>query len=224
MRKVLIVEDDNNIQMIITDFFLAEGFVVDIACDGKDAIEKFDNSYSIVILDVMLPKIDGWYVLKHIRKTSDVPVIMLTAKSEEEDKLTGYDLKADGYITKPFSPRVLVAKAKILMERVEGTIIKEGKEIIKGIITIYESTRRVIVKDVETILTPKEFNLLCYLVKNEDIVLERDTILNAIWGYDYYGDIRVVDTYIKKLRKSLGEGSKFINTIHGVGYRFKVIK
>ncbi|WP_432662141.1 response regulator transcription factor [Wukongibacter baidiensis] len=222
-KNILLVEDEPRLREIVSDYFKVEGFSIYEAVDGKEAMDIFEESkISLVILDIMLPKLDGWTVCRRIRKTSDVPIIMLTARSEEDDMLMGYELGADDYVTKPFSPKVLVAKAKILLKRVGGPKEKADNMIRIGAIEINKLSYNVRLDNNTIDLAPKEYELLVYMIENKGIVLSRENILNRIWGYDYYGDLRTVDTHIKKLRSKLGDRSKYIRTIIKAGYKFEV--
>ncbi len=217
-QKVLIVEDEARMRILISDYLKREGFEILEAGDGQEALDVFEqNDVDIVVLDIMLPKYDGWAVCRNIRKSSNVPVVMLTARSEESDELFGFELGADEYITKPFSPKILVARIKALLSRTSPI---SNDEIIMGAIVIDTSAHIVSVDGQRTELTPKEYELLIYLVKNKDIALSREQILDSVWGYDYYGDLRTVDTHIKRLRMKLGESSSRIQTVRGIGYRF----
>ncbi|ATD56230.1 DNA-binding response regulator [Clostridium chauvoei] len=220
MKNILIVEDELRIRFLLRDYFLKEGFHIIEASDGDEGIQAFSNNkIDLVILDIMMPKIDGITVLETIREASNVPVILLTAKGEEEDKLFGYEMGADDYITKPFSPKVLIAKVKALLKRtseVEDTINKDFNGLI-----INKLSHEVKIDGNIINLSPKEFELITYLADNEGIALSRDNILDHVWGLDYYGDIRTVDTNIKRLREKLGDKSNFIVTVRGSGYRFE---
>lgn len=224
-KRILLVEDEERMRILISDYFKREGYTIFEAANGVEAIKAFEKEKAdIIILDIMMPFMDGWDVCKIIRKTSNVPIILLTAKSEEDDKLLGYDLGADDYITKPFSPKLLVAKVKALLKRTE--IPQDAKEEVfdmDGLI-IDELSHVVKVHDNEIILTPKEYDLLLFLVKNKGIALTRDRILDSVWGIDYYGDTRTVDTNIKRLREKLGDKSELISTVRGSGYKFEVKK
>lgn len=221
--SILIIEDEKNIRKIIADYFKAENYQVVEACDGKEGIEKFQaEQIDLIILDIMMPKLDGWTVCRRIRQQSDTPIIILTARTEEDDELMGFELKADDYVKKPFSPAVLIARAKILLSRKKVLLHKEQDEIIKQGIIIHKLSREVYIDKEKIELTPKEFDILCYLVEHESIVFSRDKILNHIWGYDFMGDTRVVDNHIKKLRKALKDKSYYIRTVFGVGYKFEV--
>jgi len=223
MNKILVIEDEVKIQNIIKDFFEQEGFQTTIASDGYEGWMTFeDGNFDLVILDVMMPEMDGWSVCKRIRKISDVPIIMLTARGEEDDKLMGFELRADDYVTKPFSPKVLVARAKMLLSRTHGTVLGSDNILDAGPIQLHKGYRRVTIDDNEIKLQPKEYEILLLFMENIDHVFSRDQLLSKIWDYEYGGDTRVVDTQIKKLRKSLGDRSHYIRTIFGVGYKFEV--
>ena len=206
---------------LVKDFLLRKGFTVLEAANGEEAIDVFfsDNSINLVILDVMMPKLDGWEVLKEIRKVSKVPVIMLTAKGREEDELLGFDLGVDEYISKPFSPKILVARVEALLRRSN----QMGEEQIKeGGIVLDLSAHSVLVDGKSIDLSFKEFELLAYFMRNKNVALSREMILNHVWNYDYYGDARTIDTHVKKLRNKLGEKGSYIKTIWGMGYKFEV--
>ena len=218
MKKILLVEDELRIRRITKDFLVEEGFKVVEAEDGRDAIEKFnEEDFDLVFLDVMLPKIDGWSVLREIRKNSNILVMMLTARADDSDQIFGYQLKADDYLTKPFNPDILIARVNALLRR---TIIEEKSELSFGNITINEKQFKVFINDTDVELTKKEFEMFKYLTENKGNVLTREQILNRVWGYDYYGDYRVVDNHVKRLRKKLD--NDYIETVRGVGYRFEV--
>ncbi len=222
-RSILLIEDEKRMREILVDYFKREDFTILEAADGREALEVFEaQPVHLVILDIMIPEIDGWSVCKRIRRESGVPIIMLTARSDEEDKLMGYELGADDYMTKPFSPKVLVAKAKTLLKRAEGNVLAENSTIRIDEIEINKAARRVKVGDEAIELAPKEFDLLVYLVENRDMVLTREQILKHVWGYDYYGDLRTIDTHIKKLRSKLRNQAGHIGTINRIGYRFEV--
>jgi len=224
MRKVLIVEDEKRIRDVIGDYFKVAEYEVLNAEDGKIALEVFENNeVDIVILDIMMPELDGWSVCKRIRKKSDVPIIFLTSRSDEDDKLMGFEFGADEYVTKPFSPKVLVARSNALLDRLERSkgIVKE--EISAGSIIVNIAGQQVTLDGERITLAPKEYELLIYMIRNQGIVLSREKILEKVWGYDYFGDDRAVDTHIKKLRKALGVYSKYIHTILRAGYKFEVI-
>ena len=220
---VLVIEDEDNIRKIISDYFRVEGFKVIEAPNGKEGIERFEEEkIALIILDIMMPELDGWTVCRRIRKKSDVPIIILTARTEEDDELMGFELKADDYVKKPFSPGILVARAKVLLNRTRGSILEDKDKITKAGLEVNKLVREVKVYGKNIELTPKEFEILWYLMEHSEMVLSREKILSAIWGYEYFGDIRVVDNHIKKLRKALGDKSYLIRTIFGVGYKFEV--
>lgn len=219
---VLVIEDEKNIRKIIVDYFKAEGYTVIEGENGKVGLELFDSEeVDLVILDVMMPEIDGWTVCRRIRKHSEVPIIMLTARTDEDDELMGFELKADDYVKKPFSPAILVARAKLLLTKKRVGDTNEEK-ITREDLSIDKGSREVCVDNQLIELTTKEFDILTYLVENENRVFSRDQILSHVWGYDFVGDTRIVDNHIKKLRKALGEKSYYIRTIFGVGYKFEV--
>ena len=222
-KTILIIEDEIRIRFLLKDYLLSEGFSVIEACDGEEGLMAFkNNNVDLIHLDIMMPKIDGLTVLENIRTVSDIPIILLTAKSQEEDKLYGYDIGADDYITKPFSPKILVAKVKALLKRTAD--LNEDQYSTKNYngLTINKLAHEVKVDNVKLSLSPKEYELLVYLCDNIGIALTRDTILDNVWGIDYYGDLRTVDTNIKRLREKLGEKANYIVTVRGSGYKFDV--
>ena len=222
-KTILIIEDEIRIRFLLKDYLLSEGFSVIEACDGEEGLMAFkNNNVDLILLDIMMPKIDGLTVLENIRTVSDIPIILLTAKSQEEDKLYGYDIGADDYITKPFSPKILVAKVKALLKRTAD--LNEDKSSTKNYngLTINKLAHEIKVDNVQLSLSPKEYELLVYLSDNIGIALTRDTILDNVWGIDYYGDLRTVDTIIKRLREKLGEKANYIVTVRGSGYKFDV--
>ena len=224
-KTILIVDDEYRMRRLISDYFKKEGFLVIEAENGEEAIIKFkNNALDLIILDVMMPKLNGWDVCKIIRKSSSIPILMLTAKAEEEDELLGFELGVDDYITKPFSPKVLIAKTKALFKRIENTNDVSNLPVIIEALVIDELSHRVTLNNEDVNLSPKEYDLLLYLVKNKGIALSRDMILNNVWGYDYYGDLRTVDTHIKRLREKLKDSADYISTVRGSGYRFEVKK
>ncbi|UNP79983.1 response regulator transcription factor [Bacillus mycoides] len=222
-KTVLLVEDERRLREIVSDYFHNEGFEVIEAEDGKKALELFaEHTIDLIMLDIMLPEIDGWSVCRRIRKESAVPIIMLTARSDEDDTLLGFELGADEYVTKPFSPKVLVARAKTLLKRADGAVgVSEENTMSLAGIEVNRLSRTVLVDGEEIILTHKEFELLVYLMENKGIVLSRQHLLDQLWGYDYYGDDRTVDTHIKKLRNKLGDKARHIGTVIRVGYKFE---
>ncbi|MGG7077763.1 response regulator transcription factor [Clostridium sardiniense] len=220
-KSILIVEDEIKIRFLIRDYFLKENFNIYEAEDGEVGLEVFSREkIDLIILDVMMPNMDGFTFLEKIRSVSSVPVILLTAKAEEEDKLQGYEFGADDYMTKPFSPKVLVAKSKALLKRTRKDVDSSSQDF-NGLI-INKLSHEVKVDNEIISLSPKEYELLLYLISNEGIALSRDTILDNVWGIDYYGDIRTVDTNIKRLREKLLDKSSYIVTVRGSGYKFEV--
>lgn len=224
-KTILVVEDDDRLRKLISDYLKIGDFKVVEATNGSEALLEFKiNKIDLIILDVMMPILDGFTVCKTIRNSSDVPIIFLTAKSEDEDKLKGFELGADEYVTKPFSPKVLVARTKSLLNRIEGTIGSTGNVFDRSGLKVNLLSRQVYIDNSEIYLSPTEYDLLAYLIKNMGIVMSRNVLLDNVWDYSYDGDIRTVDTHIKRLREKLGDKSKFICTVRGTGYRFEVIK
>ena len=221
---ILIVDDETRMRKLIKDFLVKKDYKTIEAEDGEVALELFEqnkNKINLILLDVMMPKLDGWTVLREIRKESKVPVIMLTARGEEQDELFGFELGVDEYISKPFSPKILVARVESILKRVYGDT-KEVKDY-DGII-IDQEGRTVKVDGKPIDLSLREYELLKYLLDNENIALSRDKILNNVWNYDYYGDSRTIDSHIKKIRHKLGKKGKYIETIRGIGYKFEIKK
>ena len=220
--SILVVDDESRMRKLIKDFLVQKGYKILEAADGEDALEVFEkkqNEIKLILLDVMMPKLDGWSVLRQIRQNSKVPIVMLTARGEEQDELFGFELGVDEYISKPFSPKILVARVEAILKRIEG-----DKNEVKdyGGIIIDPDGRTVKIDDKIIELSLREYELLKYLVDNENIALSRDKILNNVWNYDYYGDSRTIDSHIKKIRHKLGQKGKYIKTIRGVGYKFEV--
>ena len=219
---ILIVDDESRMRKLIKDFLTQKGYSTLEAADGEEALKVFEenqNHIKLILLDVMMPKLDGWSVLRQIRQTSKVPIIMLTARGEEQDELFGFELGVDEYISKPFSPKILVARVEAVLKRTMGDK-KEVKDY--GGITIDPEGRTVKVDGKQVDMSLREYELLKYLVDNENIALSRDKILNNVWNYDYYGDSRTIDSHIKKIRHKLGKKGKYIETMRGVGYKFEV--
>ena len=219
---ILVVDDEIRMRKLIKDFLVAKGYSILEAEDGEKALEVFEeykNKINLVLLDVMMPKLDGWSVLRQIRQESKVPIIMLTARGEEQDELFGFELGVDEYISKPFSPKILVARVEAILKRTAPDS-KEVKDY--GGVEIDKEGRTVKVDGKLIELSLREYELLTYLVENKDIALSRDKILNNVWNYDYYGDSRTIDSHIKKIRHKLGKKGKYIKTIRGVGYKFEV--
>lgn len=220
-KSVLIVEDEIRIRFLMRDYLTREKYTVYEAENGLKALEIFkNNNVDLIILDIMMPVLDGLTTLKKIREVSTVPVIMLTAKSQEEDKLQGYEYGADDYMTKPFSPKVLIAKTKALLKRTRQDVDSSTQDF-NGLV-INKLSREVKVNGESLNLPPKEYELLIYLIDNSGIALSRDHILDNVWGLDYFGDIRTVDTNIKRLREKLGDKASYIVTVRGSGYKFEV--
>lgn len=219
---ILIVDDEARMRKLIKDFLTKNDYKTLEAGDGEEAIDVFEenkNKISLILLDIMMPKLDGWSVLRKIRNESQVPVIMLTARGEEQDELFGFELGVDEYISKPFSPKILVARIEAILKRINGA--KEKVRDYDGIV-IDDQGRTVTVDGKPIDLSLREYELLKYLLDNEKIALSRDKILNNVWNYDYYGDSRTIDSHIKKIRHKLGKKGKYIETIRGVGYKFEI--
>lgn len=221
-RKILVVDDEARMRKLVHDFLVRSGFEVIEAGDGEEALDLFyrDNKIDLIILDVMMPKMNGYQVCKEIRETSKIPIIMLTAKGEESDELQGFGLGVDEYISKPFSPKILVARVEAILRRTAGG--GEEDVIQAGEIVINKSAHTVSVSGQRIELSYKEFELLVYFVENNGIALSREKILNSVWNYDYFGDARTIDTHVKKLRSKLGDKGSYIKTIWGMGYKFEV--
>ena len=220
---VLVVDDESRMRKLIKDFLIKKDYKILEAGDGEEALKVFEenaNHISLILLDVMMPKLDGWSVLRQIRQTSKVPIIMLTARGEEQDELFGFELGVDEYISKPFSPKILVARVEAILKRTIGEDKKEPKDY--GGIVIDQEGRTVTVDGKQIEMSLREYELLKYLVDNENIALSRDKILNNVWNYDYYGDSRTIDSHIKKIRHKLGKKGKYIETMRGVGYKFEI--
>lgn len=220
--KILVVDDESRMRKLVRDFLVKNEYRVVEAENGEEALDVFyrENDIALIILDVMMPKMDGWQVCREIRSTSKVPIIMLTAKSDERDELTGFELGIDEYISKPFSPRILVARVEAVLRRtVQGT---SETKLEAGGIVVDKSAHLVIIDGKEVDLSFKEFELLVYFMENQGIALSREKILNSVWNYDYFGDARTIDTHVKKLRSKLGDKGEMIKTIWGLGYKFEV--
>ena len=221
-ENILVVDDESRMRKLIKDFLAQKGYSILEAEDGEKGLEVYEenkNKISLILLDVMMPKLDGWSVLRQIRQESKVPIIMLTARGEEQDELFGFELGVDEYISKPFSPKILVARVEAILKRTNPDE-KEVKDY--GGIEIDKEGRTVKVDGKLIELSLREYELLTYLVDNENIALSRDKILNNVWNYDYYGDSRTIDSHIKKIRHKLGKKGKYIETMRGVGYKFEV--
>ena len=225
-KQILIIEDEPTINRIVTNYFLKEGFNVHCAKNGFEGLEIFSREdIDLVCLDIMIPHVDGWNVAKTMRETSDVPIIMMSALSEEEDVLKGYSLQVDDYITKPFNPKILVAKAKNLLNRSTKSVISKDDTILKaGVITLDIEQYRAYYEDEKLSLSKTEFELLKYFITHQGKICSRSLLLDEVWGIDVYVEERIVDTYVKKLRKHLKENEHYIQTVFGVGYRFETIE
>ena len=220
--KILVVDDESRMRKLVKDFLARQGYTVLEAADGMEAMDYFyaDKDIALVILDVMMPKMDGWQVCREIRMHSKVPIIMLTARSEERDELQGFDLGVDEYISKPFSPKILVARVEAILRRTQGS--GNTDEISAGGIVVDKAAHTVMSDGSPVDLSFKEFELLTYFIENQGIALSREKILNNVWNYDYFGDARTIDTHVKKLRSKLGDKGEYIKTIWGMGYKFEV--
>lgn len=218
--KVLVVDDEERMRKLISDFLKLKDFDVIEAGDGDEAVDKFfsDKDIALIILDVMMPKMNGWDVLKTVREHSKVPVIMLTARSEEQDELKGFEYGADEYISKPFSPKILVARVEAILRR---SGMNQDDVITIGGIEVDKSAHSVKIDGAEVELSFKEYELLVYFIENKGIALSREKILNNVWNYDYFGDARTIDTHVKKLRAKMGTKGDYIKTVWGMGYKFE---
>jgi len=218
--KILVVDDESRMRKLVKDFLVKKDYVVIEAADGEEALDIFyeQNDINMILLDVMMPKLDGWQVCREIRKESKVPIIMLTAKSEEQDELLGFELGVDEYITKPFNPKILVARVDAILRRTNSLDMESS--LYAGNIEVDKAAHVVKVSGEVVELSYKEFELLLYFIENQGIALSREKILNNVWNYDYFGDARTIDTHVKKLRAKLGPDADYIKTIWGMGYKF----
>ena len=222
MYKILVVDDEEKIRELIGKYAKFEGHSVDFANDGMEAVTKCrESSYDIIIMDIMMPHLDGFSACREIRKKSDVPILMLSARGEEYDKINGFELGIDDYVVKPFSPKELMLRIEAIMKRSQksDTVTDMDIYVSRGLEVNFTS-RRVYVDGIEVNLSPKEYDLLFYMIKNKDIALTREKLINKVWGYDFFGGDRTLDTHIKLLRKSLGAYASYIVTLRGVGYRY----
>ncbi|MBQ8518330.1 MAG: response regulator transcription factor [Agathobacter sp.] len=221
--KILVVDDESRMRKLVRDFLVRQDYEVFEAADGEEALDLFyeEKGISLILLDVMMPRLNGWEVVKEIRQTSKVPIIMLTAKADEEDELLGFELGVDEYISKPFSPKILVARVEAILRRA-NKIGEAAQTKTVGGITIDKTSHTVAIGNEKIELSYKEFELLDYFMENQGIALSRDKILDAVWNYDYFGDARTIDTHVKKLRAKLGEKGEYIQTVWGLGYKFSV--
>lgn len=219
--KILVVDDEQRMRKLVRDFLVKQNFEVMEAGDGEEAVDLFyaNKDIALIILDVMMPKMDGWQVCREIRKYSQVPIIMLTAKSDEKDELQGFDLGVDEYVSKPFSPKILVARVEAILRRTNA--LEEGVKEVGGIV-LNQAAHEVKIDGKNIELSYKEFELLTYFINNQGVALSRERILNNVWNYDYFGDARTIDTHVKKLRSKLGDKGEYIKTIWGMGYKFEV--
>lgn len=223
MAHILIVDDETNIRRVVREYAEFEGYEVTEAENGMEAVNLcHENDYDLIIMDVMMPRLDGYSACKEIHKTKQIPVIMLSARGEEYDKLFGFEIGVDDYVVKPFSPKELMARVKVVLKRSAQSIAAAApdKYVFEGL-EVNISGREVYVNGQKAAMTPKEYDLLFFLVKNRNIALSRDKLLEEVWGYDFFGDDRTVDTHIKMLRNSLGEYRRFIVTLRGMGYKFE---
>lgn len=220
--KILVIDDESRMRKLVRDFLSKKGYDVLEASNGEEAMDIFysNKDIGLLILDVMMPKMDGWEVCREVRKTSKVPIIMLTAKADERDELLGFELGVDEYVTKPFSPKILVARVEAILRR--SNMGNNDGIITVGDIRMDKNAHEVFVGDKPIELSFKEFELLAYFIENQGIALSRERILNNVWNYDYFGDARTIDTHVKKLRNKMGEQGKYIKTIWGMGYKFEV--
>ena len=219
--KVMVVDDEARMRKLVRDFLMRDGFEVIEAGDGEEALNKFyeNKDIALIILDVMMPKMDGWEVCREIRKDSKVPIIMLTARGDERDELLGFDLGVDEYISKPFSPKILVARVNAILRRTNK--LTDDDRLEAGGIVVDRSAHTASVDGKPMDLSFKEFELLTYFLENQGIALSREKILNNVWNYDYFGDARTIDTHVKKLRSKMGDKGDYIKTIWGMGYKFQ---
>ena len=220
--KILVVDDESRMRKLVKDFLTKKNFQVLEAGDGEEAMDVFykEKDIALISLDVMMPKMDGWEVCREVRKNSKVPIIMLTARSDERDELLGFDLGVDEYISKPFSPKILVARVEAILRRTGQTGVEDV--LSAGGIVIDKAAHLATVDEKPMDLSFKEFELLTYFLENQGIALSREKILNSVWNYDYFGDARTIDTHVKKLRSKMGEKGEYIKTVWGMGYKFEV--
>lgn len=223
MEPILVIDDEERIRHLVRMYLENEGFVVEEAENGRDALEMFrKGSYALLIVDLMMPEVDGWRVCREVRQGSDIPIIMLTARGEEFDRVLGFELGADDYLVKPFSTKELVARVKALLRRTNGNFIGNSSALVFGKLQIEKEKHRVMIGEETITLTPREFELLYFLAKNPGRVFSREQLMETVWGYDFYGDARTVDTHVKKLREKLAdpEVKSMLATVWGVGYKF----
>lgn len=218
--NILVCEDEERLRKLIIKYLINEGYNTIEASNGKEALDfYFDQSFDLIILDIMMPEYDGWSVCRTIRNESNIPIIMLTARSEESDRIFGFELGADDYVTKPFSMKELMMRVKALLKRAKNMT---QEETVLGELVINTKAHRIFIKGQEIDLSPKEYDLLLYFSQNKDLAVTRENILDKVWGYDYFGDLRTVDTHVKRLRKKMQNAGVKIETVRGIGYRFEV--
>lgn len=223
MEPILVIDDEERIRHLVRMYLENEGFMVEEAENGREALDKFrKGSYSLLVIDLMMPEVDGWQVCREIRQVSNIPIIMLTARGEEFDRVLGLELGADDYLVKPFSTKELVARVKALLRRTKGNLIGSSSTLIFGKLQIEKEKHRIMIGEEVITLTPREFELLYFLAKNPGRVFSREQLMETVWGYDFYGDARTVDTHVKKLREKLADPDvkSMIATVWGVGYKF----
>lgn len=222
--KILVVDDESRMRKLVKDFLVKNNYEVVEAGDGSQALDIFygQKDIALIILDIMMPQMDGWEVCREVRQYSRVPIIMLTAKSDERDELQGFQLGVDEYISKPFSPKILVARVEAVLRRTNQ--LGNGENLEAGGIVVNKAAHSVVIDNQPVDLSYKEFELLAYFIENRGIALSREKILNNVWNYDYFGDARTIDTHVKKLRSKLGKQGEYIKTIWGMGYKFEVEK
>lgn len=223
MEPILVIDDEERIRHLVRMYLENEGYAVEEAENGREALEKFrKGSYALLIIDLMMPEVDGWHVCREVRQVSDIPIIMLTARGEEFDRVLGFELGADDYLVKPFSTKELVARVKALLRRAKGKLIGNSSDLVFGKLQIEKEKHRVLIGEDVITLTPREFELLYFLAKNPGRVFSREQLMETVWGYDFYGDARTVDTHVKKLREKLAdpEVKSMLATVWGVGYKF----
>ncbi|AHF07557.1 response regulator transcription factor [Desulfitobacterium metallireducens] len=223
MEPILVIDDEERIRHLVRMYLENEGFTVEEAENGKEALEKFHKgSYALLVIDLMMPEVDGWHVCREVRQVSTIPIIMLTARGEEFDRVLGLELGADDYLVKPFSTKELVARVKALLRRTSGNLLGNSSALLFGKLQIEKEKHRVLIGEEMVTLTPREFELLYFLAKNPGRVFSREQLMETVWGYDFYGDARTVDTHVKKLREKLAdpEVKSMIATVWGVGYKF----
>lgn len=224
MEKLLIVDDEEKIREVLREYGEFEGYEIAEASDGMEAVNLCKTmDFDLIVMDIMMPKLDGYSAIKEIRKHKDIPVLMLSARGEEYDKLFGFEIGIDDYVTKPFSPKEVMARIKAIINRNQNKEVKNKRLVFKGLEIDFDG-RNVYVDGQKVEMTPKEYDLLFYMVKNRNIALSREKLLNEIWGFDFYGDDRTVDTHIKMLRSSLGPYREFIVTLRGLGYKFECVE